>query len=207
MSEKVLRFIKASPNGRRLGEIQKFIVEGNGMVYHPRNHRGYWCTNLLGYGFGDKWGLLESFCLKTEDRRYVVVDEIKPPFFKPKNDKDMPKAVRISKAVREREYELKKALAPKCANCGQANTYDKKNFDTPDMLAHFDSWSTAYKTDCKGRVWAGRYNDGGGLLTTLSKAQVSDFWGEIGKIGITWQQKDEVMHCYVTNHLVQTKGA
>lgn len=95
-SEQILRFIEASPDGRKFTEIQKFIVELNGhdwdtMERSPayvddpkpvwkRRWRGYYCTRLLGGPFyGD--GLLHRFCKKKKGR-WVLVKKIKSPFFK-----------------------------------------------------------------------------------------------------------------------------
>jgi len=62
-TEKVVRFIRRAKNGRTFGEIQRFIVEMNGMDYDDhhiafshrngmvqqkrvRTWRGYWCDYL-----------------------------------------------------------------------------------------------------------------------------------------------------------------
>jgi hypothetical protein len=92
---RVLEFVAASPDGRRFGESQRFIVEMNGKNYDevverncwihkdgldslkPRKQRrwaGYWCDTLGGSTCGQEqpwWrrGLLDRFCTKV-DRRY-----------------------------------------------------------------------------------------------------------------------------------------
>ena len=218
IAERVLRFIAESPNGRSSGEISKFIYELNypGESGKTRRsyrwnhktgaakecqvpiHKGYWGTNLTGNP--TTAGILESFCIKTPDRRYVVVEPIQAPFFR-KHGGKMTKTYELNAARRTYDYKLREALAPKCPHCGVANTWNKDAFSTPDDKAHFNSWSSTYRTDCLDRVWTGRYNDESGLLTTLTKNQVSDFWNETRKIGLTWQQHDEVMRCYITNHL------
>ena len=62
-TQKVIAFIRRSKNGRKFGEIQRFIVEMNGMSYDDhhitysyrngkpvqkrvRTWRGYWCDYL-----------------------------------------------------------------------------------------------------------------------------------------------------------------
>lgn len=222
IAEKVLRFIASSPDGRRLGEIQRFIYEHNypGKSGEKRKtwkrryyrdgrtserpaevevpvYQGYWGTNLTGNP--RTTGILESFCIKTKDRRYVVVEPIKPPFFR-RQEGPQTKTYGLNVALREYDYRLREALAAKCP-CGRANTYDEERFFVPDGKAHVVCHARLYNADCQGRVWTAD-----GLLTSLSADQVYDFWMKICGIGISWEQREDVMACYVINHVV-TKPA
>lgn len=86
-TERVIAFVKASPTGRRFGEIQRFIVEMKGYDYDEkrvvnqwqvtnqgakpklaRRWRGYWCTYLLGGGCFGVYGpgaLKNGGCVKV----------------------------------------------------------------------------------------------------------------------------------------------
>ena len=83
---------KAGLQGRTFGEIQRFVVEKNGMNYDEkkpevvwnnatgpthkikmvRRHRGYWCTNLCGaFNCGNnRVGILELATVKR-GKQYV----------------------------------------------------------------------------------------------------------------------------------------
>lgn len=80
-TEQIIAFIKASPTGRKFGEIQRFIVELNGRDYDEmvknykgqlvRKNRGYWCTRLLGggcFGVYGKGALRNNGCTKIDGR-------------------------------------------------------------------------------------------------------------------------------------------
>jgi hypothetical protein len=81
-SDKIIAFIKESPNGRRFSEIQRFIVEElNGLNYDeretcntertahmktlPRRYRGYWCTRLTGGRYYGNGMLINRGCVKV----------------------------------------------------------------------------------------------------------------------------------------------
>jgi hypothetical protein len=86
---------KAGLQGRTFGEIQRFVVEKNGLDYNQttidyrrsrrkstpaaytayiaRKYRGYWCVNLLGVGgvcYPRRIGILELGCIKV-GKHYV----------------------------------------------------------------------------------------------------------------------------------------
>lgn len=185
-AERILRYIAQFPQGLRLGEISRFVYEMNfpgsdGSRRVPttvwRKDRqakttkpvsaGYYGTNLLGGGMYGPAGLLDLFCTKTADRRYVLTEEIKAPFYA-KDRKT--KTLQLNSAHREREYRLKEAMAPKCPSCGRACMYDGGQFWSPDRTACMSSWGSQYSTDCKKRVWTGDNR-----LTTLSQDDLNDF--------------------------------
>ena len=185
-AERILRFIGQHPQGLRLGEISKFIYEMNfpgsdGSRRVPttvwRKDRqakttkpvsaGYYGTNLLGGGMYGPAGLLDLFCTKTADRRYVLTEEIKPPFYS-KDRKT--KTLELNNAHREREHRLRVAQAPKCPSCGQAALYYGDRFWSPDKQAHMTSWGRDYSGDCKKRVWSGDNR-----LTTLTQEDLNEF--------------------------------
>lgn len=86
-TEKVLAHIAKHPAGLKFSEIQRFVVEGNGLDYDEkveehgwgntkkmvRRYRGYWCTNLIANRgpYNNRIGILHKFCDKVGDR-YVV---------------------------------------------------------------------------------------------------------------------------------------
>jgi len=73
---------KAGLEGRTFGEIQRFVVEKNGLNYDEklvkrpwrktevRRYRGYWCTNLCGNNnYGHKrQGILELATVRVGNR-------------------------------------------------------------------------------------------------------------------------------------------
>jgi stress response protein SCP2 len=85
----VLGFIAEATNGRTFSEIQRFVVELNGKNYDEmedklawdavnnctkvigkvRRYRGYWSTNLTGYG--GSGGMLGKHCVKIKGRYYI----------------------------------------------------------------------------------------------------------------------------------------
>ena len=88
--EQVLQHIAAHPEGLRFVDIQRFVVENNGLnfdekepvrVWGPdgsvigqkmvRRYRGYWCDNLCG-NWMRRQGILSEFCTKLPSGRYVV---------------------------------------------------------------------------------------------------------------------------------------
>ena len=86
--QKVIEFIKAAGSkGLTFGEIQRFVVEMNGLNYdtidgeNRRRYRGYWCVILCGtrgeFSTGRNYtpGILASCCTKIGDR--YVYDEYK----------------------------------------------------------------------------------------------------------------------------------
>lgn len=75
-TDQIIEFVKQSGNGRTFGEIQRFIVELNGLNYDEfedtwcgrrRKYRGYYCTNLIGAGRG----ILRKNGCKNVDGRWV----------------------------------------------------------------------------------------------------------------------------------------
>lgn len=86
--DKVLRFIGAGcDKGRSFGEIQRFIVEGNGLNYDEfektswsghwrRRYRGYWCVNLCGSMYTGP-GILQTYCYKNGMGRYVLREAVR----------------------------------------------------------------------------------------------------------------------------------
>ncbi len=86
----VLAHIAAHPEGLRFVDIQRFIVELNGLNYDEkekvrvwtpdgkvkgykavRRYRGYWCDNLCGNWLCRR-GILQAFCEKLPNGRYVL---------------------------------------------------------------------------------------------------------------------------------------
>jgi hypothetical protein len=222
LAEKVLRHIAASPNGLMLGEIQKFIYEHNypgksgekrkSYRYHHKTgrsiecqvpaYKGYWGTNLTGNP--TNVGILESFCLKTEDRRYVVTEPIVAPFFrshcKPNN---MTETYRLRRAKRNHDHKIREALAPKCPGCGQANIFSGETFFTPDRKAHFNHWSVGnWKSDCQSRIWSGGHGPGG-LLTTLTKDKVLGLSESMRKAGAHYTLVEDTVQRFVLDNVVE----
>ncbi len=97
--EALLSHIAKHPKGLTFGEIQRFVVEANGLNYDEktetaawrkvrgsegrfvkvtimaRKHRGYWCDNLLNgseYTGSTRVGILPKFCTKKKDGRYIL---------------------------------------------------------------------------------------------------------------------------------------
>ncbi len=189
-AERILRFIGAHPQGLMLGEIQKFVYEmnfpgsdGNRRVptkvwrkdklveTSKRVSSGYYGTNLCGGGCFGPAGLLDLFCTKTADRRYVLTEEIKAPFY---GKKRQTKTLKLNSAHREREYMLKVAMSPKCPSCKRACTYGAGSFWSPDQQACVACTGRGYSYDCRGRVWT---KDG--KKTTLKR---EDIWALEKKI-------------------------
>jgi hypothetical protein len=222
IAEKVLRFIAESPNGRMLGEIQKFIYEHNypgqsdgkrkSYRYNERTgrsipcevkiYKGYWGTNLTGNPTNA--GILESFCLKTADRRYVVTEEIKAPFFRRHGSKGtMTETYKLRRAKSAYDWKLREALSPKCAGCGYANVHGGEGFSTPDRKAHFNHWSVGnWKADCAGRVWSGGHGPGG-LLTKLTKDQVIGLAECMRNKGAHYTLVEDTVHRFVLDNIVK----
>lgn len=220
MAERVLRFIAESPNGRRLGEISKFIYENNypeevGATrktwrYNYRTggskqvevpaYRGYWGTNLTGNP--STMGILESFCIKTPDRRYVVVEPIKPPFFR-RHGQTPTETYNLNRAKRTYDYLLKKALAPKCKGCGEPMTWQHEDEHfTRDGQAHFVQWSTmGWKSDCKKRVWLGTLKQHGSL-TKLTVDQVTGMADCMRNKGAHHTLIEDTIHRFVLDNAV-----
>jgi hypothetical protein len=195
------------------GEISKFIYESNypeevgatrqswrdGKKVTVPAHRGYWGTNLTGNHTVS--GILESFCIKTPERRYVVVEPIKPPFFRRRRNPQT-KTFTLNQAKREYNYLMRKALAPKCKNCGEASIYKQDDRITPDGMAHFNVWATgSWKADCAGRVWLGNYKNTG-LLTKLTKDQVMGLTECMRGKGVHSSLIEETVHRFVLDNVV-----
>jgi len=89
-TEQVIAHIAKHPAGLKFSEIQRFVVEGNGLDYDEkvkgyvwtntgmketmvRRYRGYWCTNLIASPgpYNDRKGILHTMCDKVGNR-YVV---------------------------------------------------------------------------------------------------------------------------------------
>lgn len=86
-AEKILRFIeKSGQEGRKLWEIQKFILQVNypDRVFDKRNDRGYYCTNLLHNSsyFSKTYGLLHKFCKRNDQKRWVLTKTIASPYYR-----------------------------------------------------------------------------------------------------------------------------
>lgn len=82
---KILKFIfDAGPEGVKFTEIGRFLVEElKGRTYDPIRDRGYYATNLYGYGYGQfrHYGLFDLYCKKLENGKWTLNDETKK-FFK-----------------------------------------------------------------------------------------------------------------------------
>jgi hypothetical protein len=85
--QKVIEFIKAAGrNGLTFSEIQRFVVEMNGLNYdaidgaNRRRYRGYWCVMLCGtrgyFSTGRNYtpGILASYCYKNLQGYYIHKD-------------------------------------------------------------------------------------------------------------------------------------
>ena len=82
----LMHFIKrAGARGCTFSEIQRFIVEGNGLDYDARNcrgrriRRGYWCTQLLG-GPHYHQGLLYTYCVKLPNGNWIMTEPMAAQF-------------------------------------------------------------------------------------------------------------------------------
>lgn len=214
-AERILRFIGTHPQGLRLGEISKFIYEMNypGQSDKRRKvkvwrkdrlvetekpvHAGYYGTNLLGGGMYGPAGLLDLFCTKTADRRYVLTEEIKAPFYAKERST---KTLRLNKSHREREWKLREAMAPKCPHCGSPKLSDY-DFFTTDGRAHHRSWSTGeYKADCMGRIWHGDSKTAG-TLSKVTQEQLSSLEKILRETGVSWELGRETIKRFVLENL------
>ena len=92
----VLEFIRSKgPDGARFTDIQRFIVEMNGMdfdemreenVWNSRNDmitkvmvrrwRGYWCTYLSGSRCNRRPGILDAFCEKLPNGCWILKEGV-----------------------------------------------------------------------------------------------------------------------------------
>jgi hypothetical protein len=220
IAERVLRHIAKHPNGLRLGEIQQFIYEINypgqsggkrkSWRYHPKTGRsipcevkifkGYWGTNLTGNPTNA--GILESFCMKTEDRRYVVTEPIVGPFFRNHRRSKMTETYNLNRAGRTIAYKLREAQAPKCPHCGRANTWGDQHYFAPDGKAHMEMHSSAgWKSDCAGRVWSGSGRTGG-LLTKVTKDRVEGLTECLRKNGAHYTLIEDTVSRFVLDNVI-----
>jgi hypothetical protein len=212
-AERILRFIGAHPQGLRLGEISKFIHDIN----HPHMigkkhkvkvwrkdklvetekpaHAGYYGTNLCGNGMGGQAGLLELFCTKTADRRYVLTEKIKAPFY---GKERKTRTLELNVAHREREYKLHCAMSAKCRACEEASHRRSEDFFTADGEAHHTQWGRGYRIDCVGRVWTGRHGTVG-QLTTLTGEKLHSFSESIRNV--KYDLQDALLEQFVRGHL------
>lgn len=208
-AEIILRHIATHPQGLRLGEISKFIYELNYPGESDKRvktrrwngdkavecmepvYRGYYGTNLCSHS-----GLLNRYCTKTADRRYVVTEPIVGPFYSAHDTETR----RLNTAVRQRQYNLQKAMAPKCPRCNEPNLYDQKNFFSDDGLAHFKRWGRGYKIDCLDRVWYGAL-DSRGLLTSLRYSTVAILEDGLRNMKIDWDKERSIIERFVLDHV------
>ena len=86
--ERFLRLLQSRPqNGMSYGDCQRFFAELNGYDFDAKREervferdrvvtrqrrvlRGYYCTNLS--GFGSQTGLLQRWCVKGPDNKYRI---------------------------------------------------------------------------------------------------------------------------------------
>jgi hypothetical protein len=91
----VVEYLRAKGNaGASFSEIQRYVCSLNGLDYNSmvlkpvwngkevvkrmvRQYRGYWCTNLCGLSSPyakKRVGILEKYCVKKDNGRYVLKD-------------------------------------------------------------------------------------------------------------------------------------